>query len=92
VPAKICSGPLHVGPVFERPPAWIAGTSPAMTARAAETSSIPLPESEIYAMLFGNGGLGASPGGPRGMKISALGLQLKARIQKRRQIFYLNRL
>jgi hypothetical protein len=38
VPTKLCFRPPHVGPVFEALPAWIAGTSPAMTARA-ETNS-----------------------------------------------------
>ena len=37
-PAKLCCGPPQVGPVFEALPAWIAGTSPAMTPRA-ETNS-----------------------------------------------------
>jgi hypothetical protein len=39
VPAKtLLRAAPHVGPVFEALPAWIAGTSPAMTPRA-ETNS-----------------------------------------------------
>jgi hypothetical protein len=38
VPTKLCFRPPHVGPVFEALPAWIAGTSPAITA-GAETNS-----------------------------------------------------
>jgi hypothetical protein len=34
VPTKLCCGPPHAGPFFEALPAWMAGTSPAMTARA----------------------------------------------------------
>jgi hypothetical protein len=35
---KLCCGAPDIGPVFEALPAWVAGTSPAMTTRA-ETNS-----------------------------------------------------
>jgi hypothetical protein len=38
LPAKLCCGLPHAGPVFDALPAWIAGTSPTMTTRA-ETNS-----------------------------------------------------
>ena len=56
------------------------------------TAIIVLPKSESYAMLFGNWDLGASRDEPLGTRISNLRLQLKTRIQKRRQFFYSNRL
>jgi hypothetical protein len=60
VPARLCCGPHHVGPVFEALPAWMAGTSPAMTTRA-ETKSKRY-ENHAFAWQNPNGVLHISAG------------------------------